>query len=76
MYKRQDPVTNEEVHAKIQQATGPYKDLQTIIKRCKLKWYGHVFCSSGLAETILKGTVEGGRRQGRQKKKWKDNIRE
>ena len=25
---------------------------------------------------ILQGTVEGGRRQGRQKKRWEDNIRE
>ena len=31
---------------------------------------------SGLAKTILQGTVKGGRRQGRQKKRWKDNIRE
>ena len=29
----------------------------------------------GLAKTILHGTVKGGRRQGRQRKRWKDNIR-
>ena len=27
-------------------------------------------------KTILQGTVKGGRRQGRQKKRWEDNIRE
>ena len=32
--------------------------------------------SSGLAKTILQGTVNGGRRQGRQRKRWEDNIRE
>ena len=32
-------------------------------------------CSSGLAKTILQGTVKGGRRQGRQRKRWEDNIR-
>ena len=32
--------------------------------------------SSGLAKTILQGTVKGGRRQGRQRKRWEDNIRE
>ena len=32
--------------------------------------------SSGLAYTILQGTAEGGRRQGRQRKRWEDNIRE
>ena len=48
----------------------------TIVKRPKLQWYGHVSRSSGLAKTILQGTVKGERRQGRQKKKWEDNIRE
>ena len=70
-----DHATNEEVRAKIQQAVGPHEDL-TIVERRKLQWYGHVFRSSGLAKTILQGTVKGGRRQGRQKKRWEDNIRE
>ena len=33
------------------------------VKRRKLQWYGHVSSSSGLAKTILQGTVTGGRRQ-------------
>ena len=71
-----DHVTNEEVRAKIQQAIGPHEDLLMIVKRRKLQWYGHVSRSSGLAKTILQGTVKGGRRQGRQRKRWEDNIRE
>ena len=71
-----DHVTNEEVRAKIQQATGPHEDLLTIVKRRKPQWYGHVSRSPGLAKTILQGTVKGGRRQGRQRKRWEDNIRE
>ena len=71
-----DHVTNEEVRAKIQQAIGPHEDLLMIIKRCKVQWYGHVSHSSGLAKTILQGTVKGGRRQGKQRKRWEDNIRE
>ena len=71
-----DHVTKEEVCAKIQKAIGPHKDLLTIVKRYKLQWYGHVSRSSGLAKTILQGTVNGGRRQGRLRKRWKDNIRE
>ena len=58
------------------QATRPHEDLLTIAKRRKLKWYGHVSLSSGLAKTILQGAVKGGRRQGREKKRWEDNIRE
>ena len=69
-------VTNKKVRTKIQQAIGPHEHLLTIVKRRKLQWYGHVSCSSGLAKTILHGTVKGGRRQGRQKKRWEDNIRE
>ena len=71
-----DHVTNEEVRAKIQQAIGPLEDLLTIEKRRKLQWYGHVSCSSGLAKTILQGTLEVERRQGGQRKRWEDNIRE
>ena len=71
-----DHITNEDVFAKIQQAIGPHEYLLTIVKRCKLKWYGHISRSSGLAKTILKGTVKGGRRQGRQKKRWGGNIKE
>ena len=70
-----DHVTKEEVRAKIRQAIGPHEDLLTIVKRRKLQWYGHVSRSSGLAKTILQGTVKGGRRQGGQRKRWEDNIR-
>ena len=69
-----DHVTNEEVCDKVQQALGQHEDL-TIVKRRKLQWYGHVSRSSGLAKTILQGTVKGGSRQGRQRKRWEDNIR-
>ena len=69
-----DHVTNEEVRAKIQQTTGPHEDRLTIVKRRKLQWYGHVSRSSGLAKTILQGTVKGRRRQGGQRNRWEDNI--
>ena len=68
-------VTNDEVRAKIQNAIGPHEDL-TVVKRRKLQWYGHVSRSPGLAKTILQSTVKGGRRQGRQRKRWGHNIRE
>ena len=70
-----DHATNEKVRAKIQQAIGQHEDL-TIVKRRKLQWYGYVSLASDLAKTILQGTVKEGRRQGRQRKRWKDNIRE
>ena len=64
-----DHVTNEEVRAKIQQAIGPHEDLLTIVSRCKLQWYGQVSRLLRVTKTILQGTVKGGRRQGRQRKR-------
>ena len=51
------------------------------VRKCKYTFIGrikrkHVSRSSGLAKIILQGTVKGGRRQGRQRKRWEDNIRE
>ena len=66
LYK--DDVTNKEVRAKIQQAIGPHEDVLTIVKRHKLQLYGHVSRSSGLAQKEMKG----GRRPGRQRKRWED----
>ena len=59
---------------RIRHAIGPYEQLLTIVKKRKLKWYGQVSRSKGLVKTILQGTVKGGRRRGRQKKRWEDNI--
>ena len=51
-----------EVRARIKQAIGPHKDFLTTVKRRKLQWYGHVSRSSGLAKTILQGTVKRGKK--------------
>ena len=60
-----DHITNEEVRAKIQQAIGPHEDPLTMVKRRSM-----VVSPVHQAKTILQGTVKGGRRQGRQRKKW------
>ena len=57
-YTYRDHISNEEVHNRTWEAIGPHKDLLTIVKRRKLKWYGHVTRSTGLAKTILQGTVQ------------------
>jgi len=69
-------VTNEEVSRRVRQHIGRYEDLLSIVKRRKLQWYGHTTRSSGLAKTILQGTVQGERKRGRQRKSWVDNISE
>ena len=50
-------------------------ELLTLVKKRKLRWFGHVSRSSGLAKAILQGTVKGKRKRGRQKKRWEDNIK-
>ena len=71
-----DHVTNEEVRRMIQADIGEYGELMTLVKKRKLRWFGHVSMSSGLAKTILQGTVKGKRKRGRQKKRLEDNIKE
>ena len=69
-------MTNEEVRNRIQNAIGVHDDLLTMVKKRKLRWYGHISQSSSMAKTILQGIVKGARRRGRQKKRWEDNIKE
>ena len=71
-----DHITNEEVRSQVRALVGPYEELLTTVKKRKLRWYGHVSRSSGLAKTILQGTVNGTRRRGRQRKRWEDNVKE
>ena len=69
-----DHLTNEEDRNRIQ--IGMHDDLLTMVKKRKLRWYGHISRSSGMAKTILQGTVKGARRRGTQKNRWEDNIKE
>ena len=69
-----DHVMNKEVRNRIQNATGVHDDL-TMVKKQKLRWYAYISRSSGMAKTIMQGTVKGARMRGRQKKRWEDNIR-
>ena len=55
-----DHVTNDKVGNRIRQAIGPYEDLLTTVKKCKLRWYGYKTRLTGLAKMILQGTVQGG----------------
>ena len=67
-----DHVTDEETCARIQLAIGLHENLLTIVKRRKLQWYGNASRSAGLTKTIKQGGIT----QGREKKRWEDNIRE
>ncbi len=68
--------TNDWVRSKINFLVGPQEPLLATVKRRKLAWFGHVTRHNSLSKTILQGTLEGGRRRGRQRKCWMDNIKE
>ena len=70
-----DHVTNEEVRNKIQKAIVVHNDLLIMVKKRKLRWYGHISRSSGMAKTVLQGTVKGAKMKGRQKNRWEDNTK-
>ena len=67
-------IVANEVGRKIQAAMEEYDELLTLVKKGKLRWFGHVSRSSCL-EMIQQGTLKG-RRRGRQLKRWEDNIKE
>jgi hypothetical protein len=68
--------TNEYVRNKIKDLVGPQEPLLATVKRRKLGWFGHITRHDSLPKTILQGTLEGGRRRGRQRKSWVANIME
>ena len=68
--------TNEYVFDQVSLLDGPQEPLLATIKRRKLAWFGHVTRHNTLPKTILQGTLEGGRKRGRQQKSWFDNIKE
>ena len=63
-----DHVTNKEVRNTIRHAIDLYEYPMTTARKHKLRWYGHITRSPGVAKMIPQGTVQGGRRKGRQEK--------
>ena len=71
-----DHITNISVMQPIIEAAGPQELLLTTVKRQKLQWFGHSTRYNTLAKHILQGTANGGRKRGRPKQMYTDNIRE
>ena len=60
-----DHITNDGVRDRIRQAIGPYDDILTTVKKRKLKWFGHVSRSSGLACRFYKEQCKEGEEGGK-----------
>ena len=68
--------TNGWVWSKLDFLVGPQEPLLAAVKRWKLAWFRQVTCHDSLSKTIFHGTLEAGRRRGRPRKCWMDNIKE
>ena len=68
--------TKNWVWSEISSLVGPEESLLATVKRWKLAWFEHVARHDSRSKTILQGTLEGGRRLGRQRNRWKDKIKE
>ena len=51
-------MTNEEVRRRIQAAIGEYDELLTLVKKRKLRWFGHVSMSFSLSKDNPTGQSE------------------
>ena len=71
-----DRKTNDFVRSRVSTLAGPQEPLLSTVKRRKLSWFGHITRHNTLPKTVLQGTLEGGRRRGRQTKCWMDNIKD
>ena len=67
--------TNDWVRSKINFLVGPQEPLLATVERWKFAWFGHVTRHGNLSKTILQGTLEDGRRGGRRRECWMDNIK-
>ena len=71
-----DHKTTDFVHNTVKARAGPQESLVGLVRRRKLAWFGHITRHNGLAKMVLQGTLEGGRKRGRQTKCWADNLKE
>ena len=68
--------TNASIREEIEHHVGAQEPLMSLVKKKKLKWFGHVTRHDSISRDILQGTVEGRRPRGKSRKCWMDNIRE
>eukprot|EP00794_Sanderia_malayensis_P016388 gene16388-biopygen12078 len=69
--------TNEFVWRKVTEVLGERPEsVVEIIKRRKLKYYGHQTRKQAQAKVIIEGRVEGRRERGRPRRQWEDDLKQ
>lgn len=67
--------TNESILQEVEHIIGPFTRLTTIVKRTKLKWFGHVTRHDCYSRPFLQGLVSGTRPRGRPRHNWFTNLK-
>ena len=69
------PWTARSSNQSILKEIGPEYSLEGLMLKLKLQYFGHLMPrTDSLEKTLLLGKVEGGRRRGRQRMRWLDDI--
>ena len=69
------PWTARRSNQSILKEINPEYSLEGLILKLKLQYFGHLMQrTDSLEKTLLLGKTEGGRRRGRQRMRWLDNI--
>ena len=68
---------NDYVQRKVAEILGKKPEsVEEIIKRRKLKYYGHQMRKGMMAKVLIEGGVEGVRGRGRPRRQWEDDLKE
>ena len=69
------PLDCKEINQSILKEISPEYSLQELMAKLKLQYFGHLMRRTDLFEqTLMLGTIEGGRRRGQQRMRWLDGI--
>ena len=63
-------------NASVLQEVQPQERLLITVQRHKLQYFGHVITARNLCTEILEGRLDGKRRRGRPRQRWRDDIKE
>ena len=64
-----------EIHERVAGHSGKYDTLLEIVKKTKLRWFGHAVRAKGtLAQNNLRGKVESKISRGRPARQWLDDV--
>ena len=68
------PYTARRSNQSILKDISPEYSLEGLMVKLKLQYFGHLMQSDSFEKTLMLGKIEGGRRRGRQRMRWLDDI--